>query len=400
MSRFHALLLAHIDPATGESALDARFFSSVSAANAARAAEVSSITAIQALARQFCATRRYRHAMNAIVMIQKLVRGYLGRRRMRRHRVETAWARFHGRIHFAATVIQSAWRGYRERMLRGNDMRRRREYVVRVCEAAEAVRREAAEHEWKTRESSEAETAAKRDVEFRLVAGNLHHLLGTKRIPGIYRPPHLQAMNSGGYAVNGGEDVENSIRRVVAEDLRASRMQSMAISPASTTAADSSLGLRPHGGMRKPVTGSSLHASRSRSTLGQTGQRTGEFAEKFINHPHLSVRAAAPYDAVRETARMERLVSEKMRLSGHFKVPKAKTHLPPMESVHVGIPYNNVAVVLREEDKTKRIAADSDFISSTRAAKVSFDGAPIMDSRASLVRNKERHAQSLAAGSP
>lgn len=115
-------------------------------------------------------------------------------------------------LQVACHICSSVCRGDRERILRGNDVRRRREDVVHVCEAAEAV-----------------------EAVGRQPAPPSGHEADCWDPP----PPCTSKQSApGDHPANGRRDEENSIRCVAAEDLRDSRMLSMAIAIAS----DGSLG--------------------------------------------------------------------------------------------------------------------------------------------------------------
>jgi hypothetical protein len=90
-------------------------------------------------------------------------------------------------FNYLCIQIQRCFRGYYSRKYK-HDQARRREYVRMILEQGESVRAGLAQYASELAEREENDKLAEKDQNFRDLAKDLHHLVSTKRIPGVYRP--------------------------------------------------------------------------------------------------------------------------------------------------------------------------------------------------------------------
>ncbi|CAM9779590.1 unnamed protein product [Pylaiella littoralis] len=127
----------------------------------------------------------------AMVRIASTYRGYRGRARAQKV-LETTLARERMAVyHYHALAIQGAFRGYQSRKYNYNHARRKG-YLQEVVDAGDAVRAELREHEQALLEKEEAEREVAGQAKLHAIAQNLHHLVSTKSISGVFNSPYMR----------------------------------------------------------------------------------------------------------------------------------------------------------------------------------------------------------------
>ncbi|CAL1152828.1 unnamed protein product [Cladocopium goreaui] len=165
------------------------YFALTQAASDNLAKEVEAVTKIQSVYRASKIRRSWHAVVGSTLLIQRAVRGWSGRRRswiLRFQRQRQFQAQF---FHQAAVVMQRTFRGWWSRR-HLHDFGGRKRYVQKLAKRGE----------WTTtyldHEHQEKLAVAKMEEEERMrqefchVAGEIHHLVSTKSIPGIYNPPY------------------------------------------------------------------------------------------------------------------------------------------------------------------------------------------------------------------
>lgn len=164
-------------------------FAAIQRANDMRQTETAAAIKIQSTFRGSVVRVFYHQVKESTITIQRLMRGKLGRiktaaarlRRVRRENLEF--------FHHCSTVIQKFFRGYRSRK-DFHDYYARKEFLKKVGVRGERTNHFLqADYDSKLQASREEEEAETRK-EFDDLAGQLHHLVSTRMIPGVYNPPY------------------------------------------------------------------------------------------------------------------------------------------------------------------------------------------------------------------
>lgn len=184
-------------------------FAATDKAEENRVRECDASTRIQSVARMRRARSRYVRVRSCIIAMQRVYRGYVGRRRfldiVHAKQLERQRAVFD---HFA-TVVQRHFRGFYSRKWRSDFFCQKR-YLQQVEARSQAVREDARQaYEHQVAEVADREDAERR-AKFEATAGQLHHLLSTAVRSGVLRP----AMAATGLTTVFGTNVEDDLRAV------------------------------------------------------------------------------------------------------------------------------------------------------------------------------------------
>lgn len=260
--------------------------------------EATAAAKIQSVARMASQRRKYLSVQASIIDIQRCFRGYLGRKRFLREKIATQ-IRYNEAIfnHFA-TVIQSRIRGF---LLRKKhcDFYARQRYIKDVSERSEAVRAEAQSYFETQRKLHEETQHAAQLAEFRQATKNMHHLLSTATVSGVYRPP----LTVEGARTVFGTNIEDDLRAIPRQqgatskrkfkpDLPVAKLQTTS---SSGTPSDSKSPCRPSYVPHAPPVGWNAGIA----SLG------------------VSLQNAAPYEKTREYSALEAAVDKKLQDALH-----------------------------------------------------------------------------------
>ncbi len=239
-------------------------------AQEAKELEVRTARRIQSVFRGFC-VRVWIYGLNVqALQIQRCFRGHMGRKWINRLKAQRVRERKFSRFVYFAIQIQRSFRGFYSRKYRRNNAKRR-QFIRDLEEKSIAVREMQAQYaqEQEEREALEREQAALDSQ--RKFASNLHHLVSTSHMPGIYNPnpafKDVPTLND--------IPVESHIRAVVRDLLRTK-------------------------GIHKTGLVEDLHGSKKIPYKGMANR--------------LSLQACAPYDAVEKeklrTLRLHRIITK------------------------------------------------------------------------------------------
>jgi hypothetical protein len=184
-------------------------FSATDTAEENRIAECKAATQIQAAARMHHSRTAFVHVRNSVINVQRVFRGYRGRKRYFDAAIARAISRRRAVFDHFATVIQSRFRGFYSRKWKADFIAQKR-YLVQVEAQSQKVRQDAFE----AREMQTVHLAATMEQEraaaFNKAAGNMHHLLSTAARSGILRP----AVAVTGLQTVFGTNIEDELRNV------------------------------------------------------------------------------------------------------------------------------------------------------------------------------------------
>lgn len=156
-------------------------------ANDASEAENSSANKIQRLFRGW-RTRVYIYKINlAAGEIERIFRGHSGRSICRRMVQEHTTSRNFAVFEYFALQLQKSFRGYYSRKYRQNHHLRKL-YLENVKHAGEKVRESMDAYAEKMRQDEEDRALERKELKFKELTENLHHLVSTRQVPGIYNP--------------------------------------------------------------------------------------------------------------------------------------------------------------------------------------------------------------------
>eukprot|EP00752_Nemacystus_decipiens_P003180 g2943.t1 len=189
------------------------------AREAAREQELKAATDIKRVYRGKTVRDDLSRKRTAITRITSTYRGYRGRARAQ-ETLENTLARERMAVyHYHALAIQGAFRGYQSRKYNYNHARRKG-YLQEVVDAGDAVRAELREHEQALLEDEEAKKELADQAKLQAVAQNLHHLVSTKSISGVFNSPYMR--NFGRVPTIRGVEVEQHLT-ISAKDLLRTR---------------------------------------------------------------------------------------------------------------------------------------------------------------------------------
>ncbi|KAL4111149.1 hypothetical protein PRIC1_002830 [Phytophthora ramorum] len=155
----------------------------------------------------------------AELMLSRIYRGHLARRRCMRLRAEVDRSHRRAVLDFYAVIIQKLARGVHSRTNR-LDFRKRKAYISELAAKGDCMRRMLEENlrEQQIQEKSESEKAAR--AELVKITQDLHHLVSTRAVAGIYNSP-MQPASTTSFGVPVETHIRENARRIVTSRLAA-----------------------------------------------------------------------------------------------------------------------------------------------------------------------------------
>lgn len=154
-------------------------------------AETSSAVHIQTRFRSSKAYHQRKIQSYMAKEIQRFLRGHFGRKRSRKARAAKNTSMERLLFDYYAEIVQKTWRGYRSRRFT-HDFWARKKYIKTVEQRGNELRQELDAYAAKRLATVKLERAKSRKKELATVTQNLHHLLSTESIPGVYNNPYFQ----------------------------------------------------------------------------------------------------------------------------------------------------------------------------------------------------------------
>lgn len=315
------------------------------------------MTKIQSVYRASKIRRSWHAVVGSTLLIQRAVRGWSGRRRSRILRFQLQ-RRFQTQFfHQAAVVMQRTFRGWWSRR-HLHDFGGRKRYVQKMAKRGE----------WTTtyldHEHQEKLAVAKMEEEERMrqefcnVAGEIHHLVSTKSIPGIYNPPYNDHLPRAF-----DKPIEQHLREALRVQLpRSLRRPHHKAAPRS--GARFGLSQREmHDGAdgmtcppqdmadRAPCVFRTASSGRLQKVQGPFRSREQiEVANVKAAHLYKSVQASTPYHLEAQDRAMQNRLSKLMRTSPEdFKAPGRAAERPQAASLNASVPYVEKPFELRDD---------------------------------------------------
>lgn len=277
--------------------------------------------------------------------VQRVYRGHLSRKRVRRALDARDLASRLAVAHFCATRIQSAFKGsYSRKYI--HDFYARKAYVAEVVSRGEALRGELeAKFARELRAELERRDAAAKEAFLRATAG-LHHLVSTAVTPGVYNPPWATRRADVPSAF--GVELEVHLRQGVLRTLRTRGLHapSMEATRAATAVATqggslaASIALMGH----TAVTVVPAYAS--------TASRATIQAASHYDAPLLAARAAARESKYANLDQRPLKAGTRGRL---FEGPR------PL-GVHASVPFEEAWLAARNDRETEHVRKHSAWV--------------------------------------
>eukprot|EP00163_Fabomonas_tropica_P029889 TRINITY_DN657_c0_g2_i1.p1 TRINITY_DN657_c0_g2~~TRINITY_DN657_c0_g2_i1.p1 ORF type:complete len:351 (+),score=55.94 TRINITY_DN657_c0_g2_i1:285-1337(+) len=315
------------------------YFAATQAAEESRQAEIKAATQVQSAFRGHVVRKDIRKKSNAAAVIQHSFHRFQAAARVDQLRAERDAQEARKHYDNCATLIQKIYRGHASRKFRHN-YKARKEYIQRVKEAGERLQQQNAEHFERQLQDTYEQQDADDFNEFKGLTKNLHHLLSTKCVPGVYNNPYT------GPATAFNRPVEEHLRETTQEMIRTGEL-SLTTKSRMAQYQD-----------QKQGSGATSRLS-ARSNRSQGPFKSREEQEASIQRSQRkygSVITSSSYQDEQQRLRDEKRASEIARISNKPMVtassPREVPHL-----VHASGPYNKVVNPMeRTFDKSKRVS--------------------------------------------
>jgi len=335
-------------------AADAEFFALRQEATDMIEMERMCIIRVQAVFRGTKVRRRWHVVLDVTLFIQRVARGWLARRRCRVFRAQRSQRLNQIFFDTCAAVIQRHFRGWNSRRYTF-DFYSRKAYLDKVAKRGEWTKEYLRRYETNLIIESKLKEEEHMRSEFQTLAGELHHLISTKSIPGVYNPPYNDVLPRAfekPIEQHLRDECKLRIPRIVRRPRRfanvrpAGEEEQGVPSPPMTERI-----IRPP---QDPL-GAPHSARTPRKIMGPfRSPQQVEVANAKASTIFRSLQADSPYDAVEVQQKKDTALSKLSRVSPtDFKPPAAKPPAPPPpSSVHSGAPYSEKPAEMRSEYTT------------------------------------------------
>lgn len=320
--------------------------------------------------------RKTWHAIiNGTLLIQRCIRGWLARERTKALRLERRRRLNEHFFHHCATVVQKYFRGWWSRK-HLHHFHGRKGYLEKVAKRGEYTTDWLQKHHEKQLVEAKMQEEMHMRQEFDNLAGELHHLISTKAISGVYNPPYSDALPRA-FEKPIEQHLRDSCKAQVPKSLRRPRHRRAIAESCSPRMG----GLGGLGGAGTGVSGLSQrdqqdfaratatgppqdlpnrspHAASRSASVGRMQKIQGPFrsreqlevATTKATLMHRTIQAAAPYELLDEDRKMQQRLSKLTRVSPiDFCAPGMPPERPPPSSVHTSVPYRERPVELRSD---------------------------------------------------
>mmetsp|Transcript_57704 Transcript_57704/g.180819 ORF Transcript_57704/g.180819 Transcript_57704/m.180819 type:complete len:389 (+) Transcript_57704:145-1311(+) len=334
------------------------YFSMAQKASDEKPDEVAAVIKIQSFFRAWQVRKFWYSIIGGARRIQRFLRGSLARKRTKNLRLERNRQLQMVFFHHCAAVIQKFFRGWSSRR-NLHDYYGRKQYLETIGKrgewTTEYLRRE---HQQKLEEAKREEEAAMRK-EFDTLAGELHHLVSTKTIAGVYNPPYNDVLPHA-FEKPIEEHLRDSCNVQLPKSLRRPRhrVAIASASPQRTSQADwQATASGAVSGPPQDLPDRAPHVSRSAS-VGRMQRIQGPFRSKEqievanakASTNFRTLQASGRYDAAEADRRMQSKLTKLTRISPiDFVAPGMPPERQPPSSVHIRAPFRERPVEMRSD---------------------------------------------------
>jgi hypothetical protein len=325
------------------------YFAMKQAASDESGKEKKAIIKVQSVYRGSKVRERWHAVLHNALLVQRLSRGWLARVRTRALRLEKTKRLNAVFFHHCATIIKKFWKGWWSRRYL-HDYYGRKAYLEKVEKRGEWTKEYLKRFESNKMVEAKMEEEAQMRKEFDNLAGELHHLVSTKSIAGVYNPPYNDMLPRA-FEKPIEQHLRDSCRVRLPKSLRRPRHRSIGpngIGPTGTLP-PMERGTSPAPMVSPPqdLPDRDPHHSRSAS-VGRMQKIQGPFRSKeqieVANaksaNVFRSLQSSSPYSLVEDDQRMTTRLDKLTRVSPvDFVAPGIQAMGYPPSSVHAGAPF-------------------------------------------------------------
>jgi hypothetical protein len=330
------------------------YFAMMQDASDSKKKEKEAIVKVQSAYRGSKVRERWHAVLHNALLVQRLSRGWLARIQTRAKKLEKSKKLNDIFFHHCATIIKKFYRGWHSRKYLHNYYGRKA-YLAKVEKRGDWTKEYLNRYQANTEMEAKLEEEGQMRQEFDNLAGELHHLVSTKSIAGVYNPP-FNDMLPRAFEKPIEQHLRDSCRVRLPRSLRRPRHQ------ASQQAYSQSRGLPPmegppHSHPPQDLPDRDPHHSRSAS-VGRMQKIQGPFRSKEqhevsnakAHNLFRSLQSSSNYSVVEEAARMNAKLDKLTRVSpvDFNPVGMAPGGYPP-SSVHSGAPFRDRPFELRSD---------------------------------------------------
>jgi hypothetical protein len=327
------------------------YLAAFQAANDAREIERRAATVIQSAYRGSVIRHRFHLVVWASLEIQRRVRGVMGMRIAQVKRLDRHRLRNQAFFDHTAAIIQKHFRGYWSRLYR-HDFYARRKYLRNVDERGVRTVTHLQKRYEKELSDQEHATQLRMKKEFTSLTSQLHHLVSTQIIPGVYNPPYSDTLPKAF-----GIPVEEHLRKCnpvrLPASLRRPLYRNRTVPPGRR--------LDPIETVKRPGTAEEMpRRQKLHSTTATVGRhrpiqgpfRTREeiaLSNARAYSQYRSIQADSTYDTVRESERMQEKLSKMTRVGSDEFVHRKVNEKPFVPTANAETDFPHRPVEFRED---------------------------------------------------
>lgn len=321
-------------------------------ASDAAAREKKAIIKVQSMYRGSKVRERWHAVLHNALLVQRLSRGCLARWQTRALRLERTKRLNEAFFHHCSSVIQKFFRGWWSRR-HLHDYYGRKAYIEKVQARGEYTKEYLRRYEAIQIAESKAQEERQMRQEFDNLAGELHHLVSTKTIQGVYNPPYNDMLPRA-FEKPIEQHLRESCRVQLPKSLRRPvyRSRSAASLPPLDRAGN------PTSGPPQELPERQQKIASRTASVGRLQRIQGPFRSREqvevanikAHNQYRSLQSDTPYHAVQDAERLENRLNKITRMAPVDFVPAGLTATGyPPTSVHANVPYRNSPVELRSD---------------------------------------------------
>lgn len=321
------------------------FFAMMQCASDLSAGEKQAAIKIQSNWRGSKVRERWHTVLHNACLVQRISRGWLARVRTRAKRAEKLSRLNAVFFHHCACIIQKFFRGWSSRK-HLHDYHGRKRYLQTVEKRGEWTK----EYLGRYRENKEIEAKMQEETqmqqEFTNLAGELHHLVSTKSIAGVYNPPYNDMLPR---AFN--KPIEQHLRDAchvrLPQSLRRPKLKGTLPSlKGNGYPGDAAMHAGPPQDLpdRDPYESRTANVGRMQKIQGPFRSKEQiEIANAKATNLFRSIQSSSVYSAVEDDQRLNSKLSKLTRVSpADFNPGGSQPNLnPPPSSVHATAPFKD-----------------------------------------------------------
>jgi len=327
------------------------YFAMKQAASDESTREKRAIIKVQSVYRGSKVRERWHAVLHNALLVQRLSRGWLARVRTRALRLERTKRLNSHFFHHCATIIKKFYRGWWSRKYL-HDYYGRKAYLELVEKRGDWTKEYLARYQSNTEMEAKMQEEGQMRSEFDNLAGELHHLVSTKSIAGVYNPP-FNDMLPRAFEKPIEQHLRDSCRVRLPRSLRRPRHQQQSNQSRLLPPLDGGA----HAGPPQDLPDRDPHHSRTAS-VGRMQKIQGPFrareqvevANAKAHNLFRSLQSSSHYSVVENEQRMGAKLDKLTRVSpADFNpVGMAPSGYPP-SSVHSGAPFRDRPFELRSD---------------------------------------------------